>query len=303
MFHLLQYDFVQNAFLAGSLIAIMAATIGYFVVLRAQAFAGEALADIGFAGATGAAILGISSLLGMLGLTLLAALGIGALGERVRGRDIEIGMVLSFALGLGVLFLSIYIQNGANANAGVSVLFGSILTVTRRDVIITLITGSVTLLILAFLFRPLLFASVDPELAQARGVPVRLLSIVFLLLLAVATAEAVLVIGVLLVFALLIAPAAAAEHLTHRPLTAIILSVILGLTFTWGGLILAFVGTGHHLPVSFYISAMAALTYFVSMLIARFRSPRRYRALPHPNREHMPVHTHKRGKNGVFRHI
>ena len=292
MFQLLQYDFVQNAFLAGTLIAIMAATIGYFVVLRAQAFAGEALADIGFAGATGAAIFGIGSLLGMLGLSLLAALGIGALGERVRGRDIEIGMVLSFALGLGVLFLSIYIQNGANANAGVSVLFGSILTVTRRDVIITLITGSVTLLILAFLFRPLLFASIDPEVAQARGVPVRLLSIVFLLLLAVATAEAVLVIGVLLVFALLIAPAAAAERLTHRPLTAIILSVILGLTFTWSGLILAFIGTGHNLPVSFYISTMAALTYFASMLIARFRSPHRYRELPHPNREHIPVHTH-----------
>jgi zinc/manganese transport system permease protein len=290
MFNLLQYDFVQNAFLAGSLVAIMAAVTGYFVVLRAQAFAGEALADIGFAGATGAAILGIGSLLGMLGLALLAALGMGALGERVRGRDIEIGMVLSFALGLGVLFLSIYIQNGANANAGVSVLFGSILTVTRRDVIITLITGSATLLILALLFRPLLFASVDPEMAQARGVPVRLLSIVFLLLLAVATAEAVLVIGVLLVFALLIAPAAAAEHLTRRPLTAIILSVMLGLTFTWGGLILAFVGTGRHLPVSFYISAMAALTYFASMLIARFRSPRRYRELPHPNREHRPIH-------------
>src|SRR5256884_854533 len=303
MFQLLQYDFVQNAFLAGSFIAIMAATIGYFVVLRAQAFAGEALADIGFAGATGAAILGIGSLLGMLGLTLLAALGIGALGERVRGRDIEIGMVLSFALGLGVLFLSIYIQNGANANAGVSVLFGSILTVTRRDVIITLITGSLTLLILTYLFRPLLFASVDPEVAQARGVPVRLLSIVFLLLLAVATAEAVLVIGVLLVFALLIAPAAAAEHMTHRPLTASVLSIILGLAFTWIGLILAFVGTGHHLPVSFYISAMAALTYFAFMVIARFRSPRRYRELPHPTREHMPVHTHKRGKNGVFRHI
>jgi zinc/manganese transport system permease protein len=292
MFPLLQYDFVQNAFLAGSLIAIMTAIIGYFVVLRAQAFAGEAFADIGFAGATGAAILGIGALLGMLGLSLFTALGIGALGERVRGRDIEIGMVLSFALGLGVLFLSIYIQNGANANAGVSVLFGSILTVTRRDVIITLITGSVTLLLLVFLFRPLLFASVDPEVAQARGVPVRLLSIVFLLLLAVATAEAVLMIGVLLVFALLIAPAAAAEHLTHRPLTAIILSIILGLAFTWGGLILAFVGIGRHLPVSFYISTMAALTYFASLVIARFRSPRRYRELPHPNREHISVHTH-----------
>ncbi len=291
MYNLLQYDFIQNAFLAGTLVAIVAAVIGYFVVLRAQAFAGEALADTGFVGTTGAAILGISSLLGMLGLTLLAALGIGALGERVRGRDIEIGMILSFVLGLGVLFLSIYIQSAANANAGVSVLFGSILTVTRRDVIITLITGCVTLLIIALLFRPLLFASVDPEVAQARGVPVRLLSIVFLLLLAVATAEAVLVIGVLLVFALLIAPAAAAEHLTHRPITAIILSVILGLTFTWGGLFLAFVGTGSHFPVSFYISAMAALTYFASVLIARLRTPRRYMPLPHPNREHIPVHT------------
>jgi zinc/manganese transport system permease protein len=291
MFNILQYDFVQNAFLAGMLVAIMAAVIGYFVVLRAQAFAGEAFADIGFVGTTGAAILGISSLLGMLGLTLLAALGIGALGERVRGRDIEIGMVLSFALGLGVLFLSIYIQRGADANAGVSVLFGSILTVTRRDVIITLFTGSVTLLIIALLFRPLLFASVDPELAQARGVPVRLLSIVFLLLLAISTAEAVLVIGVLLVFALLIAPAAAAVHLTHQPLSAIILSIILGLAFTWGGLILAFVGTGNHFPVSFYISTMAALTYFASLVIARFRTPRRYTPLPHPNRECNTMHT------------
>src|SRR5579864_5292126 len=119
MLTLFQYDLVQNAFLAGGLVAIMAGAIGYFVVLRAQAFAGEALTDIGFAGTTGAAILGINSLLGMLGLTLLAALGIGALGERVRGRDVEVGMVLSFALGLGVLFLNIYIQNGTNSSAGI----------------------------------------------------------------------------------------------------------------------------------------------------------------------------------------
>src|SRR5437870_8225172 len=153
MFHLLQYDFVQNAFLAGSLIAIMAAIIGYFVVLRAQAFAGEALADIGFAGATGAAILGISSLLGMLGLTLLAALGIGALGERVRGRDIEIGMVLSFALGLGVLFLSLYTQNSAlHATSGMGILFGSILSINRQDVWISLVCSCVILLALAMLF-------------------------------------------------------------------------------------------------------------------------------------------------------
>src|SRR5438876_8008442 len=144
MFNLLQYDFVQNAFLAGSLIAIMAATIGYFVVLRAQAFAGEALADIGFAGATGAAVLGISSLLGMFFLALLAALGMGALGTRIRGRDVEIGMVLSFALGLGALFLSIYSQSGTNASAGVGILFGSILSVTLIDVLISLASGIAT---------------------------------------------------------------------------------------------------------------------------------------------------------------
>ena len=282
---LFQHEFVQNAFLASPIVAVVTAIMGYFVVLRAQAFAGEALADIGFAGAMGAAVLGISSLVGMFIMVLLAALGMGALGKRIQGRDVEIGMVLSFVLGLGVLFLSIYTQNGANATTGVGVLFGSILSVTRTDVLISLITALVTLLIIALLFRPLLFASIDPVLAQARGVPVRLLSIIFLLLLALATAEAVLVIGVLLVFSLLIAPAATAERLTHRPLTAIILSVVLALSFSWGGLVLAFVGTGRHLPVSFYISTLAALSYFFSLLVSRVRSPHVYRALPHPSRE------------------
>lgn len=289
MLELFQQDFVQNAFLAGTIVAVVTALMGYFVILRAQAFAGEALADIGFAGATGAAVLGISSLVGMFFLTLLSALGMGALGERVRGRDVEIGMVLSFALGLGVLFLNIYSQSGTNASAGVNVLFGSILSVTRNDVLVTLGCGIAILLLLALLFRPLLFASVDPEVAQTRGVPVRLLSIVFLMLLGITTAEAVLIVGVLLVLALLIAPAAAAMQLTHRPLKSIILSVALGLIFTWGGLLLAFVGTGRHLPVSFYISALAALSYFASMIVSRIRSPRRYRPLPHPGREHIPA--------------
>jgi len=289
MLELLQHEFVQNAFLAGTIVAVITAVMGYFVVLRAQAFAGEALSDIGFAGATGAAVLGISSLVGMFFLTLLAALGMGALGERVRGRDVEIGMVLSFALGLGVLFLTIYTQFGTNASEGVGVLFGSILSVTRRDVMITLASGIITLLLLAFLFRPLLFASIDPEVAQARGVPVRLLSIVFLMLLGVTTAETILVVGVLLVLALLIAPAASALHVTKRPLTSIGLSVALGLIFTWGGLILAFVGTGRDLPVSFYISALAGISYLVSLLVARMRTPRRHRDLPHPCGEHIAL--------------
>jgi zinc/manganese transport system permease protein len=289
MLALLQHEIVQNAFLAGTIVAIVTAVMGYFVVLRAQAFAGEALSDIGFAGATGAAVLGFSSLLGMFFLTVLAGIGMGALGDRIRGRDVEIGMVLSFALGLGVLFLTIYSQFGSNATEGVGVLFGSILSVTRSDVLITLGCGIATLLLLAFLFRPLLFATIDPEVALARGVPVRLLSIVFLMLLGITTAETVLVVGVLLVLALLIAPAASALNVTHRPLVSISLSAALGLIITWGGLILAFVGTGRQLPVGFYITALAALSYFVSLGVKGIRTPRRHRDVPHPCGEHIAL--------------
>jgi zinc/manganese transport system permease protein len=281
MLELLKQDFVQNAFLAGTIVALVTAIMGYFVVLRAQAFAGHALSHIGFAGATAAALVGVSSLIGMFVFTLLAGLGMGALGERVRGRDVEIGMVLSFALGLGVLFLNLYTRQGTQT---VSILFGSILSVTHGDVLVTLVCGSATLLLLALLYRPLLFASVDPEVAMARGVPVRLLSVVFLLLLAITISEAVQVVGVLLVFALLVAPAAAAERLTSRPATAIGLSIILGLVFTWGGLILAFMG---HWPVSFYIAALSALFYFAAVRVSRLQKPRRYKALPHPCREHI----------------
>src|SRR5260221_11719529 len=151
---------------------------------------------------------------------------------------------------------------------------------------LTLASGVITLLLLAFLFRPLLFASIDPEVAQARGVPVRLLSIAFLMLLGVTTAETILVVGVLLVLALLIAPAATALHVTKRPLTSIGLSVALGLLFTWGGLILAFVGTGRHLPVSFYIAALAGISYFASLIAAPMRRPPRHPGLAHPRRDH-----------------
>ena len=293
MFELLQQEFAHNALLAGTMVAIITAVAGYFVVLRAQAFAAEALTDIGFAGATGAAVLGIPALVGMFILTMLAALGMGGLGERIRGRDVEIGMVLSFALGLGVLFLALYAQSGSNSSEGVNVLFGSILSVTQSDLVLTLISGGVILLALALLFRPLLFASIDQEVAQASGVPVRLLSIVFLMLLSIATAEAVLVVGVLLALALLIAPAATALRLAHRPLTAIALAIGLGVGVTWGGLLLAFAGTGKHFPVGFYIATLAALAYFLSIPFSRLRSPRRYKPLPHPTRECGPVAEHR----------
>jgi zinc/manganese transport system permease protein len=283
MIHLLQQEFVQNALLAGTIVAIVTAVIGYFVVLRSQTFAGEALSHIGFAGATGAAVLGIGSLLGMAVFTLLAAMGMGTLGERLRGRDIEIGMVLSFALGLGTLFLSLYTQY---ATETVGVLFGSIFSVTHTDVLLTLVGGCVILLLLAALFRPLLFASIDPEVAQARGVPVRLLSILFLFLLAITIAEAVQVVGVLLVFALLVAPAATAKHLTSRPLTTVALAILLGLLFTWGGLLLSLAESW---PVSFYIAALSALAYFAAVLVERRRSPRRPATMTRSVREPVAV--------------
>ena len=276
MIALFQQEFVQNAFLAGSVVALVAAMSGYFVVLRAQAFASESIADIGFAGATGGPLFGLSSLIGMFILTVLSALGMGVLGERARGRDVETGMVLAFALGLGVLFTNLY-ASGKNAVATVGALFGSILSVNRGAVMTTLIVGVIVLALLALLFRPLLFASIDPEVAQTRGVPVRLLSTVFLVLLAITIAMAIQVVGALLVFALLIAPAASAARLTHRPLTTIVLSVLLGLTITWIGLVLTVVGTGRYLPASFYIATLSALTYFAAVIASRWDKSRRFR--------------------------
>jgi zinc/manganese transport system permease protein len=279
MLALLHHQFIQYAFLAGTVIAIVCAIVGYFVVLRAQAFAGHALSHIGFAGATGAVLMGVSSLTGTIIFTILAALGMGALGKKIQGRDVEIGMVLSFALGLGILFLKLYTTSATEA---VGILFGSILSVTLYDLRLSIISGAITLVVLCVIFRPLLFASVDPEVAQARGVPVRFLSIFFMVLLAVTTAEAILVVGVLLVFALLIAPAAVAQHLSKRPLLTIIYSVILGLVFIWGGLLLALFLHG---PVSFFIAGLASVVYLIIVPFAHVISPHIYNTFYHSDRE------------------
>src|SRR5664280_796883 len=279
MLDLFQHDFVRNAFLAGGVVAIVSGLVGYFVVLRGQAFASEALSHVGFTGATAAALLGISSLEGMLFFTLLAALGMGLLGKRLRNRDVEVGMILTFMLGLGVLFLSILTQNATKA---VNILFGSILSVTQTDVLVTIGGGLATIILLVCMFRPLLFASFDPEIAEARGVPSQALSVLFLLLLAISVSEAMKVVGVLLVFALLVVPAAAAEHLAHRPFSAIILSISISLVSCWGGLVLAFVG---HWPASFYIVSLTSIFYFVSLGLRAILFPHRYKEPAHPSRE------------------
>lgn len=266
-------DFMQNAYLAGTVVAVVAAAVGFFVVLRGLAFAGHALSHVGFTGAAGAILLGVHPLFGLLAFSLLAAGVMGALGERVHGRDVAVGIVLAFSLALGALFLSLYTRY---ANEAFAILFGTIVGVSRGEVLVTFLLGLFTLAVLVAMFRPLLFASIDPEVAQARGVPVRGLSVAFLMLLAIAVSVAVQVVGVLLIFTLLLAPAATAEYLSHRPPTAVLTAVAIGLAVTWGGITLAYYFSG---PVSFYISGLACGLY----LAVRLLTPRlRRRRTPSP---------------------
>jgi zinc/manganese transport system permease protein len=252
---LFHYEFMIHAFEAGTIVAVVAGAIGYFVVLRGSAFAAHALSHIGFAGATGAVVLALSPIVGLLAFTLAAGVAIGALGNRIRGRDVTIGIVLAWALGLGVLFISLYRGYATEAYA---LLFGQILGISTSDVTATLVAGAITLVALVAVYRPLLFASVDEDLASAKGVPVTALSIGFMAILAVAVSEAVQVVGVLLIFALIVTPAAIAVRFTSRPAIAIGIGVCLALAFTWLGLAIAFYSPH---PVSFFITSLAFATY------------------------------------------
>src|ERR1035437_4218572 len=185
---LLHYTFMQHAFEAGAIVAITAGVIGYFVLMRNSSFAAHALSHIGFAGATGAVVVGVRPVAGLPAFTVAAAGVMGALGNRLRGRDVTIGIVLAWTLGLGVLFLSLYSGYATEAYA---LLFGEILGISQTDVVVTLVAGVVTIAAIAIMFRPLLFASVDSDVAEARGVPVKLLSILFMVVLAISVSEAV----------------------------------------------------------------------------------------------------------------
>jgi zinc/manganese transport system permease protein len=256
-----QYDFMRHATLAGTIIAVMAGAVGYFVVLRGLAFASHTLANIGFAGAAGAVLVGQPPVYGLLAFTLAGGIGMGAFGKRLAQRDVAVGIILSLTLGLGILFISLYRGYSTNAYA---VLFGQVLGVTQQDVVIALAIGVVSLLALGAMYRPLLFASLDEESAEAKGVPVRFISIAFILVLALVVAEAVQIVGVLLIFALLVTPAAIAERIAMRPSLALLLSVVLALLFTWGGLIIAYYLP---YPLGFFITTLAFGSYLAVRLI------------------------------------
>ena len=259
---LFAYHFMHNAFLAGTLVAIVAGPVGYLMVVRGQSFLGHAVSQIGFAGAAGAALLGVTPIAGLLVFGTVAGAGIEALGERDRPNaielDVAIGTTLAFSLSLGLLFLRLASSYAANIY---SFLFGTILGITDQDVHVMTVTAVAALVLLALMARPLLFASIDPSVAEARGVPVRLLAYLYLVLLAIAVAEAVQVVGVLLAYALLVTPAATAQQLTARPTRAVALATIIAVLVVWLGLATAYF-SGY--PVGFVVTSVAFGAYLAA---------------------------------------
>ncbi len=263
---LLDQHFVHTALWAGAVVAVVSGAIGVFVVARGMSFAVHAISELGFTGAAGALVIGIDPVLGVLGGSLLVGLVLGLLSLRGRERDSAIGAVLAFGLGLGVLFLSLY---QGYATEATNLLFGSIVGVSDAQLRDLAIVGGIVLVGLAVVYRPLFFSSVDPEIAAARGVPLRALSVAIFLLLALTTAEAIQVVGVLLVLALVITPAAAALRLTGRPALALLLSVAIALVSTEGGILLSLAKPW---PTSFFITSISFAAYVGARLVDWSRS-------------------------------
>ncbi|MCI4363122.1 MAG: metal ABC transporter permease [Thermoplasmata archaeon] len=253
---MLRYQFMVHAFEAGTLIAIVAGIVGYLVVLRRSAFAAHALAHTGFAGAAGAVLLGVNPVFGLLLFTTVSGSAMATLGRRAAHRDVEIGTVLAFMLGLGLLFINLY--RGGVATETYSILFGEILGISGDAVLLTLEAFVVLLLVLAVVYRPLLFSALDEDVAEAKGLSILLLGVIFMLLVAVAVSMAVQVVGVLLVFSLMVTPAAIAVRLSNRPGYAIAISIGVALGATWAGL---FVAWYEPYPVSFFITSIVFALY------------------------------------------
>jgi zinc/manganese transport system permease protein len=263
------YPFMVNAFRAGAIVAIVAGVMGWFMVLRRQTFAGHTLALSAFPGAAGATLIGVAASYGYFAFCTAAAVAIalatraggGAGGTAARSRVSEsalTGIVQAAVLACGLLFVALYqgFLNGTTA-----LLFGSFLGITTSQVTLLGATALGVLLVLAAIGRPLLFASVDPDVAAARGVPVRALSVAFLVLLGAAVAETAQITGALLVFALLVMPAAAAQRLTARPAAGLLLTVIIGSVVTWAGLTAAFYSP---YPIGFWVTSFAFAVYLAA---------------------------------------
>lgn len=259
-FTILTSTFMIKAFIAGTLIALAAGPVGYFILLRDLPFATHAVAHIGFPGATLAVLLGASPVVGLLAACVGGGLAIGAFGHRLGDREVVTGTILAFASGLGILFSSIgSTQSGMVTN----ILFGNILAVSTEQVILF---AGIAVFVLAFLWlngRRLMFASIDPQVAASRGVPVALLSAGFLVAMSLVVAISVTVVGVLLIFALLVTPAATAIRFTTRPGAVVAIAIGIALVSTWVGLV---VSALRPWPPTFVITTIACTAWALSFL-------------------------------------
>ncbi len=271
---MLAHEFMRNALLAGTPIALACGLVGYFVVLRSQVFAGDAFSHVAFTGALAAAAAGIDIRLGLFAATIVVAAGLGLLGERSRADDVVIGSMFAWVLGLGVLFLSIFTAtaSASNGTAAVRVLFGSIFGLSVADARIAAAIAAASILGLLAIARPLLFSSIDPAVARGAGIPVRVLGIAFLVLLAIVAAEATQAIGALLLLGLVAAPAGAARLMTSRPWRGLAISGGLAVGAMWAGLTLSYGFSS--LPPSTAVIGVATAVYLLAV-IARSLSERR----------------------------
>ncbi|AWN31811.1 metal ABC transporter permease [Streptomyces sp. NEAU-S7GS2] len=275
---------VQNSLFAGVLLGLVGGLAGVFVIMRDLPFAVHGISELSFAGASAALLLGVNIVAGSIAGSLIAAAAIGVLGVRARDRNSVIGIIMPFGLGLGVLFLSLYKGRAANK---FGILTGQIIAVGTPQMAWLVGTSVVVLVALAVVWKPLTFASVDPEVAEARGVPVRTLSLAFMLVLGLAVALCVQIVGALLVLALLVTPAAAAARITASPVLLPVLSVVFALCAMEGGILLAL---GSTIPISPYVTTLAFVIYLGCRLAESRRTQRAPRtALGSPG---TPVRTH-----------
>ncbi|MFC7675116.1 metal ABC transporter permease [Mycolicibacterium sp. GCM10028919] len=261
--HILTSAFMRNALIGGTLVALAAGIIGYFIIVRSSAFAAHALAHIGFPGATGAVLVGLPVTVGLAAFCLGGALAIGALGKRADEREVATGTVLAAATGLGLFFSSLATKSSSTVS---NVLFGNLLAITPDQLVTFGATLAVIVAVMAFVYRPLLFASVNPQVAEAKGVPVRALSVIFMLLLGLSVTMAVLAVGTLLLFALVVTPAATAIMLTARPGAAISVATVLAVMAVWVGLA---VSAMFNVPPSFVITSIVFVIWLAIRLVVQ----------------------------------
>jgi zinc/manganese transport system permease protein len=271
---------VQLAAAVGALVALVAGAVGVFTVIRGQSFAGEALGDIGATGGSSAYLAGIAPLWGFVGVAVAAAGAMELIGiQRARGRDLATGIVLGAGFGLAALFLYLGTTYNSTTGATITILFGSPFALSSSTLPLVLVFGAIAAGIIALMYRPLLLSSVSPELAAARGLPVRLIGSLYLLAMAVAVALSAVTIGAILSTALLVGPAATALQLTSRPGRAIATAGLVGVGAMWLGILLAYDSyywPPHHQgwPVSFFVVTLVLLAYIVSRIVSARKATR-----------------------------